>query len=328
MKFLIAGLGSVGRRHLRNLIALGERDIILYRTRKSTLPEDELGDFPTETELEAALAYHPDAAIISTPTALHLDVAIPAAASGCHLFLEKPISHNLHQLDELKTALNEGGGQVLVGFQFRFHPGLQQVHRWLLEGAIGRPVSARAHWGEYLPGWHPWEDYRLSYSARPDLGGGVLLTLCHPFDYLRWLLGEVNCVRGLTGIFGDLGLQVEDTAEVILSFMAGSIGSVHLDYYQQPPVHRLEIVGTQGSIQWDNADGMARLFRSNEKTWQAFSPPVGFERNHMFLDEMRHFLAVIRGETQPICSLFDGQRALEVALAVHAASQTGCSVDL
>ena len=82
-------------------------------------------------------------------------------------------------MDELQRILLKQDKQALVGFQFRFHPGLQQVKRLLEEGAIGRPFSVRAHWGEYLPGWHPWEDYRQGYSARPDLGGGVVLTLCH-----------------------------------------------------------------------------------------------------------------------------------------------------
>ena len=86
---MIAGLGSIGRRHLRNLLALGERDILLYRTHQSTLPDDELASFPVETDLDAALAHNPDAVIVANPTALHLDVAIPAARTGCHLLLEK-----------------------------------------------------------------------------------------------------------------------------------------------------------------------------------------------------------------------------------------------
>jgi predicted dehydrogenase len=112
LKFQIAGLGSNGRRHLRNLIELGEEDVVLYRTGKSTISDEELERFPTEYSLEDALAHNPDAVIVSNPTALHLDVAIPAARAGSHLLIEKPYT----------------------------------VH---------------IHWGEHLPGWHPWEDYRV-----------------------------------------------------------------------------------------------------------------------------------------------------------------------
>ena len=89
MKFMIAGFGSIGRRHLRNLRTLGESDIILYRTRQSTLPEDEIKDLIVETDFQKALDHRPDAVIIANPTALHLNVAIPAAEQGCHLLIEK-----------------------------------------------------------------------------------------------------------------------------------------------------------------------------------------------------------------------------------------------
>ena len=214
MKFLIAGFGSIGRRHFRNLLTLGERDILLYHTYHSSLPDDELGGFPIETDLRAALAHQPDAVIVSNPTALHLEVAIPAAQCGCHLLIEKPISHSMARIDELEQVVQQNDNQVLVGYQLRFHPGLKLVKKLLDEGAIGEPVSARAHWGEYLPDWHPWEDYRQGYSARSDLGGGVILTLSHPLDYLRWLLGEVDCLWAFAGRLGDLEIDVEDTAEI------------------------------------------------------------------------------------------------------------------
>ena len=320
MKFLIAGLGSIGRRHFRNLLALGERDILLYRTHQATLPDDELKGYPTETDLRLALAHKPDAVIISNPTALHLDIAIPAAQCGCHLLLEKPISHSMARVDELVKAVEQNDVKVLVGFQFRFHPGLRQVKKLLDEGAIGTPLSARAHWGEYLPNWHPWEDYRLGYAARPDLGGGVVLTLSHPLDYLRWLLGEVESISALTSNKG-LGMPVEDLAEITLRFTTGSIASLHLDYDQRPPSHTLEIMGTHGTIRWDNADGITRHSTVGSDgeagPWQEFSPPEGFERNWMFLEELRHFRDVIHGKARPHCTLQDGIHALRLSLAAR-----------
>jgi predicted dehydrogenase len=118
MKFLIAGLGSIGRRHFRNLIALGEKDIILLRTRKATLPDDELADYPVETALHEALKKHkPDAVIVSNPTAFHLDVAIPTAETGCSILLEKPISKSMKGLDQLEDAVRKSGSKVLVALE-------------------------------------------------------------------------------------------------------------------------------------------------------------------------------------------------------------------
>ncbi len=328
MKFLIAGLGSIGRRHLRNLITLGEQDIFLYRTYQSTMPDDEFSEFSVETDLSAALAHRPDAVIVSNPTSLHLDVAIPAAEAGCHLLLEKPVSHDKKNIDQLINAVKRGGGNVLVGFQFRYNSGLHQIANLLADEAIGRPLSARAHWGEYLPAWHPWEDYKNGYSAREDLGGGVTLTLSHPLDYLRWLIGDISELWAFTGKMSDLDLKVDDVAEIGLRFKNGAIGSVHLDYVQRPSNHSLEIVGTQGTLRWNNEDGVVHLYRAAANAWQIFAAPEDLNRNAMFLDQMRHFLQVIKGVDKPNCTLEDGIKALDLALAAHESAKDGKVIKL
>lgn len=321
MKFLIAGFGSIGRRHFNNLRALGQKHILFYRSGKSQLPDAELAGYTVETDLDAALAHKPDAVIVANPTALHLDVALPAVERGCHILLEKPISHTLERVADLRDAAQGSGSRILVGFQFRFHPTLQTAAELLASGALGRPLSARAHWGEYLPNWHPYEDYRAGYSARGDLGGGVVLTLCHPFDYLRWLLGEVSNVWASLGNSGELDIQVEDQAEIGLEFASGAQGSVHLDYLQQPPGHWLEVVCTGGRLHWDALSGMLQTDASGAQKEYALEP--GFERNDLFLAQMRHFLDVVAGKADPICTLLDGERALQIALSAHEANRDG-----
>lgn len=323
MKILIAGFGSIGRRHFRNLAALGEDDIFFLRSGRSTLPDEEIDRFPVETDLNPALERQPEAVIVANPTALHMDVAIPAAKAGCHLFLEKPISHSLDGLDDLENAVKQGGGQVLMGFQFRFHPGLQVIKDLLSNEDVGEPLSVRVHWGEYLPDWHPWEDFRKSYSARKDLGGGVVLTLCHPLDYLRWLLGEVQALWAFLGTKSALNLDVDDVAEIGLRFDNGVIGSIHLDYHQRPAAHRLEIVCSRGTIRWDNASGVVEVYDPDIAAWKDYPPPDGFERNHLFLAEMEHFLKVIRGQEDPVCDLRDGVQSLVLALGIHESAQSG-----
>lgn len=314
MRFLIAGLGSIGRRHLRNLVALGERDIVLYRTRRGTLPEAGLTTFPTETDLAAALAHRPDAVIVTNPTSEHLAVAIPAAEAGCHLLVEKPISHTLEGIAELAGAARRTGSRVLVGYQFRFHPGLREIRRIVEDGSLGKIIGARAHWGEYLPDWHPWEDYRRSYAARADLGGGVLRTLSHPFDYLRWLLGEAEVLWGRAARSGELEIDVEDVADVALAFPSGAIGAVHLDFLQRPASHLVELTGTQGTATWRPDEGNVQTWNAPRTEGRTIGSPVGWQRNDMFLAEMRHFRDVAAGVAEPECGLADGVRALEIAL--------------
>jgi predicted dehydrogenase len=340
MKFLIAGLGSVGRRHFRNLIGLGENDIVLLRTRKGTLPDNELEGYPVETDVQEALKKHKtDAVIVANPTSMHLDVAIPAAEAGCHILLEKPISHSMDRLDVLKKAAEKSGSKILVGFQFRYHPALNKARELIQSNTLGKILTVHAHWGEYLPQWHPWEDYRQGYAARSDLGGGVIVTLTHPLDYLRFLLGEVESLWSFNGHISPLEIDVEDVAEIGLRFASGAVGGVHVNYFQRPPVHRLEVVGTNGTLRWDNADGILHLhkmpasFGSSSAqppapVIESFAPLEDFERNQLFVAQTRHFIEVVLGESEPVCSLEDGIMSLHLALAAHESQASGRVVKL
>ena len=326
MKFLIAGLGSIGRRHLKMLRELGQDDIVLYRTHQSTLDDEELAGIPVETNLRDALKLGVSAVVISNPTSLHMDVAIPAAEAGCHILLEKPISDNLTRVDELRRAAKKSGSQILVGFQFRYHPTLNKARDLINEGALGKVLSFHSHWGEYLPNWHPWEDYRESYAARADLGGGVIGTLTHPIDYIRYILGEVEEIKSFAGHVSPLEVKsVEDVGEIALKLKSGAVGGVHVNYFQRPPSHRLEIVGTRGTLRWDNEIGTLHHFDMPDKfgTWtenpanpikNSYALPKNFERNYLFVEQMKHFIEVAKGNIEPRCSLEDGIRAVELVL--------------
>ena len=343
MKFLIAGLGSIGRRHMRNLIALGEKDIVLLRTRKATLPDDELAGYPVETDLREALKKHkPNAVIVANPTSLHLETALPAAEAGCHILLEKPLSNSTDGLDQLQNAVKKSGSKVLVAFQFRFHPGLMKAKELISKGEIGRVISAHVHFGEYLPAWHPWEDYRQGYASRSDLGGGVVLTQCHSLDYLPWLVGRVESAWGFTAKLSDLEVNVEDTAKIGLRFDGGALGSLHLDFAQQPTEHYFTIIGTKGTLKWNLMDGATRIYRASAESlaistgagikaggeWEAYPIDETWERNVMFLEQMKHFVSVVRGETEPTCTLDDGVRVQQLVQAIHESNATGRVVEL
>jgi len=316
MKFLIAGLGSIGRRHLQNLITLGQKDIVLYRTHRGNLPQDsDLIGFPVETDLNRALDHKPDAVIISNPTALHMQVAVPAAEAGCALFIEKPLAYQLDDLMEFEALLAVKPVKVFMAFQFRFNPGLLAIKQMIEKGVIGRPLSFHCHWGEYLPDFHPWEDYRNNYAARKDLGGGVVLTLCHPLDYLQWLFGDAKELYAMAGRVSDLDLDVEDQAEVLLRFNSALTGNLHLDFYRRYKRHDLEICGSQANLFWDYDSNVVRLRVGNESE-KLIDPPAGHQRNHMFLDEMKHFIQIVQQDIEPLCTYEDGKRTLQLAWGI------------
>jgi predicted dehydrogenase len=319
--FLVAGSGSIGRRHFDNLRRLGERGVTLYRTGRRA-PGAPVVEAPEEFDLARALAARPRAVLVCNPSALHLETTLAAVRAGAHVLVEKPLSHRLDGVEDLATEVGRRRLVALVGFQYRFHPGLRRVKEWLEDGAIGQVVSARVHWGEDLASWHPGEDWRAGYAARADLGGGVVRTLCHPFDYLRWLLGEVESVFAQVS-HRALGLDVEDAAQVSLRLASGALATVALDYVQRPRAHGLEVVGTRGRVLWADEDGSAHLHDSRRDRVTPFFPAPGFARNSMFLDEMRHFLACVEGRDTPQCTLEDGTAALEIAVGALRSAAEG-----
>ena len=343
MKVLVVGLGSIGQRHVRNLRALlgTSVDILAYRTRRlSPIVGDDLTIAANEDlegkygirafgDLDEALDQGPEVVFVCNPTSLHLPVAARAARAGCHLFLEKPISHTFEGVDELINIVNSHGLVAAVGCQLRFHPCLRRLRTLLSERAIGNIISARAECGEYLPAWHPYEDYRSSFAARADLGGGVLLTQVHEFDYLLWLFGMPQRLFAVGGHLSSLEIDVEDTATVLMDIVVENRSIpvyVHHDFLQMPFRRSCAVVGDQGQItidlrrgvlEWTGADGAVRAREAVPE----------FDRNWLFLEEMEQFLRSIRGTEEPAVSLADGARALAIAVAAKESIRTGATVD-
>jgi predicted dehydrogenase len=275
---------------------------------------------------EAIGEWKPEAAVISNPTSYHVEFALQAAREGLHLLIEKPLSDNLEGVTDLRKAVQKSKVQVLIGYQYRFHTALQTIREMLIGDQIGKVLVARAHYGEYLPDWHPWEDYRDSYAARASLGGGALLTLSHPLDYVTWLLGDVQSVSAEVMKIGEWDMDVEDTAEVNLVFASGALGVVHLNYTQRPRRHDLEIIGSSGTLRWSEYDSFVLHWKVGVDDWNRIPVENATDRNWMFQEEMRHFIQLANGHGESNCSLESGIGVLNIALAAHKSAQTGMRV--
>lgn len=328
-RFLVIGCGSIGKRHIRNLMKLGIGEIVAFDIQSQRRKEvkEQLG-VAIVNSIEEAWELEPTVAIIATPTSLHIPLALDAADHNCHLFIEKPLSDQLDGVNELLKTVQEKNLITLVGCNMRFHPGLLTVKRLIEEGAIGNIVAARVEVGQYLPDWHPWEDYRQGYSARHDLGGGVILDAIHEIDYIRWMLGEVKAVACFADKLSHLEIETEDTAGILLRFASGAIGEVHLDYVQRVYSRTCHIIGDEGTIRWDYSAGEVRWYSATTHDWQIFTNPPGWEPNQMYLDEMRHFLRCLAGEEAPTLDVFEATRVLEIALAAKSSAETGQVVSL
>lgn len=335
MKVLMIGMGGIGQRHVRNLrFLLGNTvDILAYRVREqSPVLTDTLEVEPGEgleekyrirvfRQIEMALAQKPDIAFVCNPSSMHLATALAAAQAGCHLFIEKPLSHDLDGIDVLIDVVERKGLIALVAYQLRFHPGLGRVRELLQQQSIGRVVAVRAEVGEYLPGWHGYEDYRQMYASRRDQGGGVVLSQIHELDYLYWLFGMPTRLFAIGGHLSRLEIDVEDTASILMD-CAGVPVHLQQDYIQRPPSRTLQIVGDAGKILADLRTPRVQLF-DGRGTLVEDATFKGFARNQMFLDELKHFLECLAGKCAPVVSLREGAISLRLALAAKESLATG-----
>ena len=324
MKFLIIGCGSIGQRHIQNLKTMTDDEIIAYRTRKKTVRklEDE-HHVKTYSDLTEALNQNPDAVLVTNPTSLHIQTALSAAKQGCHIFIEKPISNTLDGIDELIDIVNKKNIVVLVGCNLRFHPCLQFIKKLLDEKRIGKVVSARVQMGQYLPDWHPWEDYRTMYSAQKLLGGGIILDAIHELDYISWLLGDVTHVFSFSDKLSDLDIDTEDVAEILLRLKSGAIAEVHLDYIQRYPSRSCEIIGDEGSIILDINKGTVKVYTAEKNKWELFEQPKGYDINQTYIDEIVHFRNCIKGKEEPLIDITDGLEVLKIVLAAKESAKDG-----
>lgn len=327
MKILVIGCGSIGERHIRNLKSIQAGEISAYDVnleRLSTVTKKY--GVARYTKLTEALGEGVDAVIVSTPPSFHIPIASAAVDKNAHVFIEKPMSHALHGVDELIQKASRRKLALFIGYNFRFHSGLMLVKKMIDKGKIGRVLSARAEFGQYLPDWRPWQDYRRSYTAKRELGGGIILDGSHEIDYLRWLIGEVSEVSCFAEKISDLEVETEDVAGILLKFKNGAIAQIHLDFVRRDYSRECEIIGENGTVIWSYQDKFVRVYSAKSRRWQHFD--TGDDLNDMYIQEMKHFTRCVSGKEKPLIDGTEGKRVLEIALAAKKSAETAEAVKI
>jgi predicted dehydrogenase len=315
----VLGQGSIGRRHARNLRALG-CEVIAFDPVATEAVNGVRRVMSAREALEAV-----DAVVVASPTSEHLAHVREAVASDRHVLVEKPLAVTLDGVDEVLGLAAERGVLVAVAMNLRFHPGPRGLKELLGSGAIGRPLSAHFTFGYHLPSWRPGTDYTQSYSARSDLGGGVLLDVIHEIDYASWLLGPVTEVSGWTDRISALELDVEDVGLVAARFANGAVGSFTLDYLDRSYRRGCWIVGEEGTARWSWRDEVVELL-GPDGTQERRSAPSAVDQTYR--DEAAEFIAAVRAgristDGTRLASSDEGRAALAVVDAVRSSAAAG-----
>jgi predicted dehydrogenase len=322
MKILIIGLGSIGKRHLRNILSLGYQDVSVVS--RSFEASNEISAVCVFRTIEEALnSNHFDAAFVCSPTACHFDqLTILLRHKVKSIYIEKPLSSSLKKLDEVLALAHQYSSNVVVGYDLHFEPGIQKVREWLLQGKIGRIISANAFVGQHLAQWRPNEDHRKGTSAKKETGGGVMLDLIHEVDYLYWLFGDVTTVACNYINTGELEIETEEAAEMLLKFSNGVMATVHFDYWQ-PKLKRFCIItGVQGVIYLDLAEQKVTV--TDLKGERSEFSYESFNRNDRFVCIVKAFLE--NTNDGRLTGIGEAIESLKIVLAAKYAAENSCVV--
>jgi len=328
---LIVGYGSIGKKHLENFLQFKDIQLTVY-TKRNDLQLLKENGIKISDSLTECLKENPDVGVITNETSLHIPIAIKLAKEGLDLFLEKPLSNSLKDIEKLRAIVKKKKLITQMGCNLRFHPCIKKIKSLIEHQKIGRIISAQVQNYSYLPDSHRWEDYRKSYAARKDLGGGVILTnAIHEIDYLYWFFQEVENVISISGKFSDLDIKAEDYVSGLLKFKNKIIGELHMDYFQRPDFRSCKIRGTEGEIYWNSDDNCVNIYNINKKKWET-KFDNGFSHNldtySSYVEELKHFLKCVKHRKETINDLEQGVRTLKIALAIKKASKLMKSVNV
>lgn len=324
MKFLVVGLGSMGKKRVRNLMQLKAGEVTGFDLRADRRREvTDLYGVKTFARFEQAMSKNPDALIISTSPHAHLPYCFEAIRENKHFFTEVNWPGDLADMDRLIRELRRKKGLIGVpSCTFRFHPSISTIKKVMEEGTIGRAVQVTYTSGQWLPDWHPYEDYRHFYVASKDTGSGreqVSIEL----DWLRWCFGRVSSVSAMVRKMSTLEIDAFDTYQMLLDFAGGSIASVLVDLVRRDHNRYCLVVSEKGTIIWDwrlrcvrvldAASGVYREYPERPGYW-------GYYIEDMYRDEMASFVAAVEGKGKYMNSYAEERKVMDLIVAAEKSS--------
>lgn len=292
-RILVVGSGSIARRHIRNLRSLGVEEIVVWTQRRpeqvglQELAVDIVSQLPNDC---------PKYAIVANDTDKHVAVAGALIERGAHVLVEKPLAAGLsREAIQLRELAETSGLIARVAYNLRFLGVFHEIEAVLAAGALGALTMVDIEAGQWLPDWRPGTDYRQSYSAHRERGGGVDLDLSHEVDYMCMLFGSPERSWVHKRNTGVLGIDAPDVFDAIYDFADGLRCTVHLDYLSKPVRRRMRVHGTEGSIECDLANKRLVVRRGNLE--QVVDSPDLFDVEATYRAELLDFFLEAAGET-------------------------------
>lgn len=299
MRFFIVGLGSMGKRRIRNLLANGEKDIVGFDIRpdRNREAKEKYGIRTIEKFADISPSDF-DVLIISTSPDAHGGYIRYALKHKKHFFVEHPTGDDGYK----EIFANTDATIKAPSCTFLFNPAIKIMKRTLEEGRIGKILAFQYHMGQYLPDWHPWEDYRDVYFSKKATGACREM-FCFELIWLNHLMGSaVKEVSGSIVKLSDLDMDADDTITASVQYENNVRGTLLIDVLARKPFRTLRMLGSEGALDWERFDYAIKVFTAKDKKTEVIPVPKGtlekgyVNEEEMYIEEIRAFLDAIRGK--------------------------------
>lgn len=317
MKVAIFGLGSIGRRHAKCFKIAGASEVIGMdpATDRRTQFQEEFGFKSYENEA-IAFEQKPNLIIIASPNRFHIEQGLECLKNNVPMMMEKPIGTRLEQIEDFANKIVSQSLFFHMGSNWKFHPAFLKMSEIIESGDIGRPISGQVLAGQWLPDWHPWEDYRHMYAARKDLGGGAIFDT-HELDYLLWLLGDVKRFVGFHIHSGALEISTEDVASASIEFRSGALVSITTDYIQRLGRRRYLVACSEGTLDWEFTRGTIEVYHAATKQTESIEVTLS-DLNEMYVAQAAHVLECVKNGYEPKTTIKHALMVAKLQAAWHA----------
>lgn len=308
-KVAVIGLGNIATRHRRNLKHLFSMATLYAMSASGRTPREVVSDCDQlVSSVNELIALHVDFVIVASPAPFHSTHAIPLIEAGIPVLIEKPVATTLEDVEKIQSAVMKHQTPVAIGYCLRYLPSAQKTRALLANHKLGTLYNVHVEIGQYLPDWRPSKNYRDSVSANKYLGGGALLELSHELDYAQWLLGPLTLHYATLRSTPELGLDVEDIADIMAVNSLNTVVTIHLDFLQRNAHRKCSFIGSKGRLDWDLISNRVLITTAEEVATHYYEPE--WDKNQIYMAMIEDFVQMIQGKPNTCIGLDEAKNTI------------------